>query len=294
MREHDLKHGALPINKVTRAIKKAIRRFKNAGIAKGMGFDWNVGYDVRNHIGAIKIKNQGDNLSCGGQSGSYFIDIQRRLMGINDGELSAKSVYAPIAHQGGGTTVTDLMIQIAMRGANTELLIPSYDVSDNPLPEIKMIDKSWENDATIKDAENRAGFTPYDIAEDIDEVANTIYTYGAVLVEITGQNNGTWASAYPTHPLKSNPNPLWNHFQCLIGAKMINGKKYAIALQSMGTNWGEQGIQYFGEDYFKSGYIIDCFTLIPDYKLKPIPGNNDFWTNLWKWFMIWKKQLAMA
>ncbi len=286
-------HGARPLSIIHRKIDKFLR----PKVAKSLSFDWTKGYDIRDITGPIKIKNQGSNDSCSGQAGSYFLEIQRYLQNIRESELSAKSIYSPIAYPGGGTTVTALMTQIGSAGANREAAVLSYDINGNPLPEQSISDKSWETSQLTQDALTRAGYTPYDLGVDIDEVASAIQNYGAIIWEIRGKNNGTWLSTSPQPPVKGNPNPYFYHFMCCIGAKMINGKKTIIALQSMGTSVGDNGIQYFTEDYFNSGHIIDCFTFIYDKNLIP-PSNYQnmnwsqiAWAEIAKWF---KKQWALG
>jgi hypothetical protein len=213
-------HGAIPLNRVHRWVHRKVNRNK---LVRGMGFDWYKGFDVRDTIGSISIKNQGTNSSCSGQAGSYFLEIQRRLQSIKEGALSARSIYAPIAYPSGGTTIPALTSQLAAHGANLESTVASYDINGYPLPDVLMADKSFETPALLTDAENRAGYTPYDISEDIDEVAETIRDYGAVIWEIQGQNGHTpsWTSATPQPPSKDNKNQLFNHFMCAIGAIAI-------------------------------------------------------------------------
>ena len=278
--QENIKSGARPISKIRRKLRKAFR----PSLARGFGFDWTMGFDVRDLTGPITIKDQGDNSSCGGQAGSYFLEVQRLLQGIKEGSLSAKSVYAPIAFKGGGTTIPMLEEQLGGAGANLESSVPSMSIYGNPLDESMMEEKSWITDTLLTDALTRAGYTPYDIPDDIDSVALAIKNHGAVIWEITGQNNGTWASPYPKPPSKTNKNEMWHHFMCCIGAKIINGKKTIIALQSMGEGYGEKGIQYFQEDYFDSGYIVDAFTLIYDKNLVPDPNNHSFWSEVLRIF----------
>lgn len=280
-------HGAIPINPLWRKVRRIFR----SKVGKGTTFDWATGYDVRDTIGPIIIKNQGVNFSCGGQAGSYFLEIQRRLQGIKEGDCSAKSVYAPIAYPGGGTTIDSLETQIGTRGSNLEAAVPSYYITGQPLSEAMMIDMSWDTPSMQQDALQRAGYTPYDIGTDIDNVASAIQAYGAVIWEIKGKSNGTWISAYPQPPLPGNPNPFFAHFMCAIGAKMINGQKTIIALESMGIEQGDQGIQYFQENYFNSGYILDVFTLIYDKKITSLPVSMPIWVGLLQWFKIFLSSL---
>lgn len=283
--------GVRPLNPVHRWVHRKWTRKKLPKSVRGIGFDWTVGFDVRDKIGPLPIKNQGDNDSCSGQAGSEFIQIERLRQGIKEGEISAKSIYSPISYTGGGTTVSSLIQQLCSAGANLEKDVPSYAVDSTPLPEDRMIDKSWRNDVLTLNAASRAGYTPYDIQEDIDETATVISQWGAVIFEIQGQNNGSWTSKIPSPPSKGNPNPLWAHFMTGIGAKMIDGKKYIVAMQSEGPTWGDNGIQYISEEYFNSGHIVDAFTFIYDTQLVPTADNHSVWAELLRWFRLFKFQL---
>lgn len=281
----NISSGAIKINWLHRLFH---RYFKRISLVGDIGVDWNVGSPYRNIIGQVLIKNQGQNDSCSGQAGSYLLQILRLVFkNVTSMEnLSAKSIYAPIAYPQGGTTVSSLMTQISAHGANLEATVPSYDAYGNPLSESMMEDRSWETDALREDAENRAGYTPVDVPKDIDSVAQAIAQHGAVIWEIQGQNNGTWTSAFPNPPSKNNPNPLWQHFMCAYDYGIINGQKYIFALQSMGNSWGVNGVQYFNEDYFNSGHIIDVFTFIPDQELAPNSNNYSIWSALVLYFKV--------
>ncbi len=282
--ENKFGHGAKPQPRLARFIRKTWKRARGQVLGSGMGFDWNTGFDVRDIIGPIAIKNQGTNFSCSGQAGSYFLEIQRRLQEIKEGAISAKSIYAPIAAPGGGATISDLNMQISTRGANLEATVPSVNQDGSPLPEVMMIDTSFENKGSIAAALLRAGYVPFDCQDDIDSVAVNIQQNGAVIMMIRGKNNGTWLSPNPQPPTSDNPNPYFYHYMCLIGAKMINGKKTIIALQSLGEETGDHGIQYFDEGYWNSGNIIDCFTYIFAKNIKPLPTNHSIFAAVISWF----------
>lgn len=278
-------HGAVKLNKLHRKWNK-LNRPKIARAS--LPFDWNKGYDVRDTIGPISIKNQGTSSSCSGQSGAYFLEIQERLRFINEGALSAKSIYAPIAERGGGATVIGVMTQIGSAGATKEATVPSYFVTGEPLSESMFVEKSWVTDITTQDALTRAGYTPYDIGENIDTIAETVRDYGAVIWEIAGQNNGTWLSAFPKPPVKGGAD-IWYHFMCVIGAKMVNGQKSLIVLNSWGESVGDHGVQYFTQEYFDKKGIIDAFTFIYDTKLVPNSDNHSVWAEIARWFRLkWK------
>lgn len=281
-------HGAIKINPIHRFLH---RKFKRTNLGKAtIPFNWNVGYDVRDTIGAITIKDQGQSDSCGGQAGSYFLEIQRRLNKINEGSLSAKSVYAQIFYPGGGTTIPALETQLAARGAELESSVPSYTPQGVPLTEQDYEDKSWLNQTVITDMETRAGFTPLDVPLDINSVASYTQQYGTCIWEIEGQDNLTWDSSHPLPPITTNPNEIWRHFMCIIGAKLINNVPSLIVLNSWGTSIGDGGVQYFTQDYFNAGGIVDVFTLVPDAQIKPIQSSNSIWDFLWYYFM--KKPLS--
>lgn len=286
--------GVIRRNPLVKKLQKLLRRMNGQRIGKSsVPFNWTKGYDVRDTIGSIQVKNQGSSSSCGGQAGAYFLEIQERLRNIKEGAISAKSIYSPWTNLGGGMTVTQVNTQIGAHGANLEVTVPSYYIggqqTGNPLPEYLMTEQSWMTDMIIMDAVKRAGYTPYDIAEDIETVAQTVQNYGAVIWEIRGTDNGTWLSAFPS--IQKIGNPSWYHFMCVIGAKLINGKKYLIVLNSWG-NIGDGGVQYFGEEWFTSGNIIDAFTFIYDTQVQPIPtpvSKQTIWQALALWFRAqWK------
>ncbi len=266
--------GAKPIHPLWRKVVKFFRpKIAEASIA----FDWATGYDVRDTIGAIKIKDQGTSSSCSGQAGAYFLEIQGKLRKVKE-EISAKSIYGKIFYPGGGSTVTSLINQIAIKGALPESEVPSYK-NGIPLSEAMMIENSWTSSVRDQEAYTRAGYTPFDIGEGIDEVAQVIKDWGAVIIEIQGKNNGTWLSSYPKPPEKDNPNALWTHFMCCIGSCIINGQKTIIALQSWG-DVGAGGVQFIQEDYFKSGYVLDAFTLCHNSRIQPKKENISIWAEI--------------
>lgn len=280
-------HGAIH-QPIRRKATKVWRKVRGKVYVKGMGVgvDWQRGSQFKDKLVFIPIKNQGINFSCGGQAGSTFLQIQRIIQGNNEGEISAKSIYDPIAYPFGGTTVNDLQMQLATRGANLESAVSSYDANKQPLSEEAMKNKSSQTPSLIKDAFSRAGYTPYDINDDIDSVAEAINTYGAVIWKITGQDGNVpgWRSATPQPPSKANKNTLWYHFMCAYDFQIdSNGKKRIVAFQSEGPDWGDHGKQYFYENYF-TGKHLDAFTLIYDKNITPTKDNTSVWAAVARWF----------
>ena len=287
-KETDFGHGVIRRNPIIKTIEKLSRQLQGQKIAKaGIPFDWVKGYDVRNTIGPIQIKNQGGSYSCGGQAGSYFVEIQRKLQNIKEGSLSAKSMYSPWQNLGGGMTVTQLNTQIGAHGANLEVTVPSYDAYGQPLTEIMFNDLSWETKDALADAYKRTGYTPFDLFIYMETVAETVRDYGAVIIEIQGNNNGTWLSPTPSIVKVSN---YWYHYLCVVGAKTFGPDKKLIVLNSWG-DIGDHGVQYLGEEWFTSGNIIDAFTFIHDTQIVPIPKVKlTVWQQIWANVNLWFRQ----
>ena len=258
--ETKLKHGAIKRNPIHRWIRKLFRKKLHKLAGAPVPFDWTKGFDVETATGTIERRNQGNSESCGGQAGAYFLTIQRALQGIKE-EISAKSIYAPIAYPTGGTTVTDLQKQICNAGANREIDVPSMQNGNAPTEQF-MTDKSWMTSAWIKDALTRSGYTPVSINHDLDSIACAIRDYGGVFIELAAKNNGTWFSAYPKKPDVSVQDPsVWFHFMCG-KAGILNGQKVIGAFQSWGASVGDNGVQYFTDDYITSQYFLDVFTFV--------------------------------
>lgn len=281
-------HGAIPRHPVRRYVHRKSRLIGRSGAP----FNWAAGYDVRNTVGQIRIKDQGTNFSCGRQAGAYAQFIMRALQGIREGEISAKSGYGRYCGPDGGMTVDGVETCLGAFGANLEASVPSYDVNGRPLSEPDMRETAWETPQTDADAISRAGYTPVNVPVDIDSIASAAQQYGFVIWEIRGQNNGTWDSASPRPP-KDRSN-LWAHYMCVIGAETLNGEKTLIALNSWGTDVGVGGVQFFTGDYVGSGYVVDAFTMAKDSTLTPLPGNDSVWAALNRWFRWFEGQRQLA
>ncbi len=290
MNEQDFKHGAIH-QPIRRRVHRIVRKARGYRLARGMGVDWNAGSPFR-HLwqGKLSQKNQGQNSSCGGQAASEFLQLQDLIRGGAGAEISAKSVYAPIAFPGGGTTVQALQQHVGTVGANLEKDVRSYFAGGTPFDEVNMTERSYETVALTQDALQRAGYTPYDIHDDIESVADAIATYGAVFWMITGQNGNSpdWRSPTPQPPAKNNPNPRWRHFMMAHDFCIKDGQKTIIAVQSEGPTWGEIrdgiSVQYFADNYFNDTSILDAFTFIRDTNIKPKVDNTTLWADLCRWF----------
>ncbi len=255
MKEQDLKHGAIKQSKAQIKWNRARRPHIDRHVARaGIPFDWNVGVD---NTQGIIIKDQSGSDSCGGQAGAYFLGAKFKQ------DISAKSIYAPIAYPGGGTSVKSLENQICKIGANLESSVPSYTLLGGT-NETWMTDLSYRNGTLNLDALTRAGWSAISVPRHAQSIAEAINQYGGVIWEIEGQDGNPpgWLSVTPVHPSSSNPNKPWNHFMCGLKAYLKNGIKTIRFPQSWGKNVGDNGYQDFDEKYIESGFILDCFTFV--------------------------------
>jgi hypothetical protein len=230
------------------------------------------------------VKNQGISFSCGGQAGSYLIRDLLKTAGKDQGEISAKSMYAPYCAVGGGMTIDAIETCVGAHGANLEATVPSYDANGNPLSEPMYEDRSWETPQTDADALTRAGYTPVSVAIDKDSMAEAIRDYGGIIMLIQGQNGNqpmNWTTATPAPPSKSNPKPLWAHY---LWCAFTTTTQIAV-YNSWGVQIGSGGKQFFDETYINSGYILDCIAFIPDSMIGSLPVTMPPpWASLLIWF----------
>lgn len=215
-------------------------------------FDWNVGYD----IGPVTpIKDQGQSFSCGGQAGAY---LEAKL--AKNGEKSARYIYSQIYYPGGGTTLRDILNFLVKKGVCAETLVPSYFGDAKTAPsENFMCDRSDNNANADLNAGTAKGLSYAFVSADIDLVAQAIRDNGGAIIEIVGQNNGTWLTPFPVAPLGTQN--LWRHFLFADKAKIINGKKYIGVYNSWGTDTGDKGLQWISEAYFRSGHVAQAGTV---------------------------------
>ncbi len=213
-------------------------------------FNWGKGVDNSNKV--LKIKNQFQSYSCWGQHIAYILEI---LTGI---EFSAKSLYARSFAIGGGVAIGRGQSELNTTGSNFEASVPSYK-PDNTTDEQFMTDLSFLSKSTIDEAFLNAGYKSVDISIDMDSIAHAIEEYGAVGVELFGKNNGTWLSSNPQPPTPDNPNPSFNHYMAFVGAGQPLGYRRLKALQSWGNIVGDNGVQYFQENYLPFFFNVTAY-----------------------------------
>jgi len=231
-------HGALPS-------PLDLRDFKYKDIAMAaVPFNWEVGFD--SELSPVKTKDQNGSFSCGGQASAYLSSLINKAP-----ERSAKYVYSQIFYPQGGTTIRDVLDFHVKHGDADESLVPSYD-NGHPPQETFMHDTSLNS---LGDA----SAVPYEatgyafVNTDIESFAQAIRDNDGMIMQIAGQNNGTWNSTDPLPP--GGNGDKWSHFLVCTGAMLRNGKKVIKVHNSWGDSVGENGYQYISEDYFKSGNI---------------------------------------
>lgn len=244
--EEKFGHGALPK-------KYDIRDHKSTRLGMAsIPFNWNLGFDIEALDGPITIENQGSSGSCGGQAARYYLEVLKR---VNTGmfeRLSAKDSYCQIFYPGGGTdirSIGSICVKLG-RGVRTEALVPSYQDGQAPT-EAFMEDKSVSNVAPLQ------FFRPQAYAfskTDVESIAQSVRDNNGCIIQVNGQNNGTWLSAFPKPPAYRE----WGHFLYAGKAKLVNGKKFIGCCNSWGEDVGEKGWQWLGEDYFSLGNVTNA------------------------------------
>jgi hypothetical protein len=258
-------------------VKRKIKRLTRPKLARtAIPFNWTTDTSLIQtrfaKLGNIPIKDQGQSDSCGGQAGSYWLGVVMALNGNTTyQEVSAKSVYAPIAYPGGGTTDTALQNEIANVGAMSEGMVPSYPSPGVAPTETFMTDKTWltpENQIIMQKDSNWQVVT---IENDINAIAEAIRDYGATIWHIDSDfyQYDNWVSAYP-QPTPTAPD---GHFMAQPLVCMYNGLQAIKSFQSWGQV-GDNGFQYFTTATFiGSNNIVDIFTFVPKYVPHPtVPG----------------------
>lgn len=214
-------------------------------------FDWNLGFDIEEKIGSkIPAKDQDGSFSCGGQAWASYAAVLEAVFTGTFEERSAKFIYAQtfVPPDGGsmGRSNADIFVN---QGVAREVLTSSYDLGAPP-KEAFMRRVQDVSEAARYDAKNdkALSYSNVDVTIGIDVIAQAIReNYGAV-IGLAGQNNGTWASAFPAPPTNG---PYWFHWVYAGKAKMINGVKHIGFLNSWGKTVGQDGWQWLSEAYVK-------------------------------------------
>jgi len=225
-------------------------------------FDWGEGYDVEKDLNIkLQVKNQGNSSSCGGQAWAYYGEVLEKVATKNYEPRSARWIYSHTRVPAGGSSGRNNCAHVIKKGWANESDVTSYENGKPPSEKlfigIPTLTQEAKENIEVSKALSYLGVTA-----NIEVVAQAIAeNYGCVLV-VNGADNGTWRSIYPKPPKVKE----WGHFVFATGVVIRNGKKYIKIINSWGDKVGEDGYQYLGEDYFKSGHVREGWTLQWDYK----------------------------
>lgn len=176
-------------------------------------FDWEKGYDIEADLNfELPIKNQWSSLSCVGQAFSYYSAVLNLIETGQYDEQSAKAIYSQIALAGGGAQFRSGAALLVNFGALLESAVKSLK-PNGKTDESFMIDKSWITPEITRMAKILAAKDYRNVKSfGMDIFAQAIRDNGGIVAGVIGNNNGTWMSNDPKHPLPSTPqNELWQH-----------------------------------------------------------------------------------
>ncbi len=212
-------------------------------------YHWDTGIQ-RNY--SAPIKNQYQASKCGGELVSQFMQIYRTvILGLPFEELSADSFYSQEFAQGGGMSLSAVQSGALANGI--------AKITDVPEP-VNCTEQQAESLAWMKNVlPNQLiylGLKMVFLPITMDDLAWAVDKYGAFCWMIRGQDNGTWLSPFPKPPTNSN---TWAHFMTSCPSIPAGLNKLPV-YNSWGATCGDNGVQYFDQEYINSGYIYSAFT----------------------------------
>lgn len=221
-------------------------------------FDWERGFDVEEYLRGvhnptfkIPVHNQNGSLSCVGQAISMYASVKNYLETGIWVKLSARDLYSRIFVGFGGAYLEDGMMQGVNVGILPEHEVPSYDKGQPPSESFMRIKPmnsvSYDNLRYVVSGRDCRWLYP-----NIDEFAKAISLNCGLLMGVNGDNNGTWFTKEPVPPT----NVIWSHAIYAAKAKLINGKKKIIFLNSWGEGVGDFGWQMIGEEWFETDNVF--------------------------------------
>ena len=235
-------------------------------------FDWEKGFDIEEELRdklndagfKLPVNNQGVSGSCGGQAYSSLDGVIEAMSTGTFERRSAKYIIAQtyVLDDNGvmlGSRMGDNAKILKDQGVAREEVLSSYQ-GTNPPTDAFMNRRDDITEAARADAKTGKAKSHAFIMGGIDEYAQSIaINFGAVVL-LRGENNGTWRTAFP----KVTTDPDWGHYMYFGKPEFREGKKGIWGLQSWGEAVGEKGWQWFGEDWFESGFIEAGHTFIFD------------------------------
>ena len=217
--------------------------------------DWDKGYIVP-EVEGIKVEDQNGSLSCVGQGWSKYAEVLEKVENKNFTDLSAKYIYSQIfIPPTGGSYVRDGAKLVVNQGVGLEAQLPSYPATEADMRRVEDITDPIREAAKTYKAKSYASIWH---KNNIDTFAQAIQQNLGVITGVYGHNSG-WGMAYVKPPTEGG---AWGHAFYCVGFVMVEGKKYIKFLNSWGTNWGESGYGYLGEDYFTTSNVFSAWTLV--------------------------------
>lgn len=212
-------------------------------------FDWNTGFDIEEKMGKkIECKDQAQTSSCGGFAWSYYGQVLDYFVDKEYQVKSPKFIYAHTHVTGGGSAGRTNCELVRTKGWGNETDCPL----PVPLTEESIIKTSDITAEAFKNALKDKALSYAYVPLDVDTLAQAIRDNNGCIFGITGQNNGTWRTAFPKIPTKLD-HTTWNHWLYAGKCKIIKGKKYFGVINSWG-DVGEDGWQWISEDYINFKY----------------------------------------
>jgi hypothetical protein len=207
--------------------------------------DWTVPFSCPEPIS----NDQNGSSSCVAQAWSYYHEQLRP-----EKRFSRRDIYAQISLGfGQGAYIYDGHEFIINKGQATRDEVP------DPAPETEagMLDKTGITAAKEASDKELAGLT---VSLDINQWAAAIRACKGIVGGLEGTNAG-WADlANPTPPAPNSAE--WGHALYFFGYHLHDGRKCVIAKSSWGTA-GNTTVHHIKENYFKSGFMFNAYTLAP-------------------------------
>lgn len=206
--------------------------------------NWNVPYSNPE----VPSNDQNGSSSCVAQSWSYYHQQ------LKNKDFSRRDLYAQISlGYGQGAYIYDGGDRIVRFGQATRDEVP------DPTPETEagMLDKTGITQAKEASDKELWGLT---VSLDINQWASAIKACKGVVGGLEGTNAGWKDLANPTPPPPNGAE--WGHALYFFGYHLHDGKKCVIAKSSWG-NAGNTTVHHIKEDYFKSGFMFNSYSLTP-------------------------------
>ena len=216
--------------------------------------DWNKGYDIEKEMGmALPVKNQGSSQSCVSQAWSYYAEVLDYLETKRFLRESARFIYSQIYLPNGGAYLRAGGQILTNKGEVPEALVKDYQ------NENQMRNKSdiTNYDLEVAQVLLKASYASFS-AQSIDYTASVIKSHhGAVSGVLDDFQYNNWHKEIITPGTSRTGHALYfGKF------KLLNGKKYLGFKNSWGPNFGNNGWQWLGEEWFQGRRFFDPQTII--------------------------------